>query len=40
MAWSRLQAIATREQRGYVSDHVALALVLAFVGYLVSSFAL
>lgn len=40
MAWCRLQAIAIREQRGYLTDHVALGVVIALVGYLVSTFAL
>jgi len=40
MPWCRLQAITVREQRGYVTDHVALALVVALVGYLITTFAI
>jgi hypothetical protein len=40
MPWCRLQAITLREQRGYFTDHVALILVVALVGYLITTFAI
>lgn len=39
MPYTRLQSIIVREHRAYLSDHIALVLVLAVVSYLVAMFA-